>query len=108
MRPRYALFAVIWVCIYLVSSILNKITLEKFDTLSDKLLEVGITSADILQGIISQVFEKALSEPKYVNMYAQLCRKISVSPLIPEFKEEADGGKPIVCISTLQSQRNTR
>ena len=68
-----------------------------FDSLSDKLLEVGINSPEILKGIIHQVFEKALSEPKYVNMYAQLCRKISLSPQIPEFKEDTEDNKPIVC-----------
>lgn len=78
---------------------MNKITLDKFEPLSDKLLDVGIKNADILKGIIHLVFEKALSEPKYVNMYAQLCRKISMSPKIPAFTEGEDADKkPIVSV----------
>jgi translation initiation factor 4G len=74
--------------------ILNKLTLEKFDPLSDKLLEVGINSADILKGIIALIFDKALSEPKFCSMYAQLCKKISLAK-IPEFPSQEPDGKPI-------------
>uniref|UniRef100_T1IXX2 Eukaryotic translation initiation factor 4 gamma 2 n=1 Tax=Strigamia maritima TaxID=126957 RepID=T1IXX2_STRMM len=55
-----------------VRGILNKLTPEKFHKLSDELLTVGLDSPVILKGI----FEKALDEPKYSSMYAQLCRKL--------------------------------
>lgn len=42
-------------------SILNKLTIEKFDALSQKLLDVGITNVGILKGVITQVYDKAVS-----------------------------------------------
>jgi len=60
-----------------VKGILNKLTEENFDRLSNKLLAVGIDSIDILRGIIKLVFDKALAEPKFSPMYAQLCRKVA-------------------------------
>lgn len=59
-----------------VRSLLNKITPEKFDKLVLELLNVGIDSKVILKGIILLVFEKALEEPKYSSMYAQLCKRL--------------------------------
>lgn len=59
-----------------VRGILNKLTPEKFDKLSLELLNVGIESHVILKGIILLIFEKALDEPKYSSMYAQLCHQL--------------------------------
>lgn len=59
-----------------VRSILNKITPEKFDKLGLELLNVGINSQVILRGIILLIFEKALDEPKYSSLYAQLCHRL--------------------------------
>ncbi|KAL5007496.1 hypothetical protein ScPMuIL_016302 [Solemya velum] len=59
-----------------VRGILNKLAPEKFDKLSLELLNVGIDSQVILKGIILLIFEKALDEPKYSSMYAQLCHRL--------------------------------
>jgi translation initiation factor 4G len=67
---------------------LNKLTVEKFEVLSDQLLDVGIDSVEILTAIIKLVFDKALTEPKFSKMYAELCRKLSEH--CPDFKT-ADG-----------------
>lgn len=56
--------------------ILNKLTPEKFEKLSDDLLEVELNSDKILKGVIFLVFEKALDEPKYSSMYARLCQRL--------------------------------
>ncbi|RUS87631.1 hypothetical protein EGW08_004616, partial [Elysia chlorotica] len=56
--------------------ILNKLTPEKFDKLSLELLNVGIETQVILRGIILLIFEKALEEPKYSSLYAQLCHRL--------------------------------
>jgi len=58
-------------------SILNKITPEKFKKLNKELLNVGLESPAILKGLILLIFEKALDEPKYSSMYAQLCSVLS-------------------------------
>lgn len=60
-----------------VRGILNKLTPEKFQPLSNDLLSLNLNSKKILLGVIHLIFEKALDEPKYSSMYAQLCRRIS-------------------------------
>jgi len=59
-----------------VRGILNKLTPEKFDKLSLELLNVGIETQVILKGVILLIFEKALEEPKYSSLYAQLCHRL--------------------------------
>lgn len=59
-----------------VRGILNKLTPEKFQKLSDDLLRVELQSSVILKGVIYLIFEKALDEPKYSSMYAQLCKRL--------------------------------
>lgn len=60
-----------------VRGILNKLTPENFKKLSDDLLRAELNSSVILKGVILLIFEKALDEPKYSSMYAQLCRRLS-------------------------------
>jgi len=60
-----------------VNGLLNKITEETFTVLSDQILNLGIDSADTMEGVISMVYEKALLEPGYSSMYAELCSKLS-------------------------------
>ncbi|KAF4526162.1 hypothetical protein B566_EDAN008198 [Ephemera danica] len=60
-----------------VRGILNKLTPEKFKKLSDDLLNTDLNSSVILKGVILLIFEKALDEPKYSSMYAQLCKRLT-------------------------------
>lgn len=60
-----------------VRGILNKLTPEKFQKLSDDLLQTELNSGVILKGVILLIFDKALDEPKYSSMYAQLCKRLS-------------------------------
>ncbi|ENN78791.1 hypothetical protein YQE_04747, partial [Dendroctonus ponderosae] len=71
-----------------VRGILNKLTPEKFQKLSDDLLRVELQSPVILKGVIILIFDKALDEPKYSSMYAQLCKRLSEEA--PNF-EQGDG-----------------
>eukprot|EP01116_Phalansterium_solitarium_P020284 TRINITY_DN5921_c0_g1_i3.p1 TRINITY_DN5921_c0_g1~~TRINITY_DN5921_c0_g1_i3.p1 ORF type:complete len:1539 (-),score=551.85 TRINITY_DN5921_c0_g1_i3:66-4682(-) len=57
--------------------LLNKLTIDKFETISEKIMSVGIDSYDILERVIKLVFDKAVSEPKFCSMYAKLCHKLS-------------------------------
>jgi translation initiation factor 4G len=52
---------------------LNKITPEKYATIRDKILAVGVDSEKTLTGLIDQVFDKALGEPTFCEVYASLC-----------------------------------
>ena len=102
-------------------SILNKLTPEKFDLLKGQLLDSGITTADILkvwfflavnyfdtllnvpsnssflllltQDVISLIFEKAVFEPTFCQMYARLCSELNDN--LPSFPPEEPGGKEI-------------
>lgn len=64
-----------------VKGLLNKLTLEKFHVISDKILALGIMSPDVLSGVIDSVFDKSVNEPRFAAMYAELCYKIVVEEL---------------------------
>ncbi|CAG7820950.1 unnamed protein product [Allacma fusca] len=66
-----------------VRAILNKLTPQTFDKLSDEVINIGLDSPVLLKGFILLIFEKALQEPKYVCMYAQLCKKLNKK--VPNF-----------------------
>lgn len=65
---------------------MNKLTPEKFQELSDELLKLDLNSIAILKGVILLIFDKALDEPKYSSMYAQLCKRLSEEA--PSFDKE--------------------
>lgn len=88
-----------------IKGILNKITPEKFDRLMEQLLECGIDSAATLSETISIVFDKAIWEPGFCSMYADVCLRLSKE--LPEFPSP-DGGKPIsfrrILLNTCQEE----
>ncbi|XP_010904622.1 eukaryotic translation initiation factor [Elaeis guineensis] len=76
-----------------VKGILNKLTPEKFDVLKGQLIDSGITTPDILKDVITLIFEKAVFEPTFCPMYAQLCSDLNEK--LPPFPSEEPGGKEI-------------
>ncbi|KAL8151632.1 hypothetical protein V2J09_021440 [Rumex salicifolius] len=76
-----------------VKGILNKLTPEKYDLLKGQLIDAGITSADILEGVISLIFDKAVLEPTFCPMYAQLCSNLNEK--LPSFPPEEPEGKEL-------------
>ncbi|CAA7046368.1 unnamed protein product [Microthlaspi erraticum] len=76
-----------------VKGILNKLTPEKYDLLKGQLIESGIKSADILKGVITLIFDKAVLEPTFCPMYAELCSDINDK--LPTFPPEEPGEKEI-------------
>ncbi|KAN0015300.1 hypothetical protein ACTFIU_008025 [Dictyostelium citrinum] len=57
--------------------ILNRITPERFDILTEELLELGIVDDEkVHKGTIDLIFDKALNESKFCTMYTNLCKKI--------------------------------
>ncbi|XP_024151019.2 eukaryotic translation initiation factor 4 gamma 2a, partial [Oryzias melastigma] len=71
-----------------VRGILNKLTPEKFDKLCLELLNVGVDSKLVLKGIILLIVDKALEEPKYSQLYAQLCLRLSEDA--PNFEDPSE------------------
>ncbi|XVE63501.1 hypothetical protein DITRI_Ditri07aG0025300 [Diplodiscus trichospermus] len=76
-----------------VKGILNKRIPEKYDLLKGYLIDSGITSADILKGVISLIFDKAVLEPTFCPMYALLCSDLNDK--LPSFPSDEPGGKEI-------------
>ncbi|XP_055339185.1 eukaryotic translation initiation factor 4 gamma 2-like [Paramacrobiotus metropolitanus] len=60
-----------------VRSSLNKLTPENFERIADDLTNVALKSETILTSVIDLIFRKALEEPQYNSLYAQLCRRLS-------------------------------
>eukprot|EP00245_Coleochaete_scutata_P017635 TRINITY_DN875_c0_g1_i1.p1 TRINITY_DN875_c0_g1~~TRINITY_DN875_c0_g1_i1.p1 ORF type:complete len:807 (-),score=197.56 TRINITY_DN875_c0_g1_i1:638-3058(-) len=89
-----------------VKGILNKLTPEKFEVLLEQLLEAGINSAPLLQSVISLVFDKAVLEPHFCPMYAELC--VRLAEKLPEFPPEKEDEKPItfrrILLNTCQEE----
>ncbi|MFS8022985.1 putative MIF4G-like, type 3, initiation factor eIF-4 gamma, MA3, MIF4G-like domain superfamily [Helianthus anomalus] len=69
-----------------LKGILNKLTPQNFEKLFDQVKEVNIDNADTLSGVIGQIFDKALMEPTFVEMYANFCSRLAVE--LPGFGEE--------------------
>ncbi|SCV68090.1 BQ2448_211 [Microbotryum intermedium] len=82
-----------------VKALLNKLTLERFESISNQILEwadksVTETDGRILRQVIALIFEKATDEANWSEMYARLCRKLmeTVSMSIKdESVKSADG-----------------
>lgn len=58
-------------------SILNKLSIEKFEKLSDQLIVVAVRGLEVLKGVIEMVIEKAQMEWHFSAMYAELCAKLA-------------------------------
>ena len=85
-----------------VKSLLNKLTLEKFDKITDQILEIAgqsrtETDGRTLRQIIQLTFEKATDEPNFSEMYALFCRKImeTIDPNITDPAVLNKDGQPL-------------
>ena len=54
-------------------SILNKITPQTYDKLSQSILELNITNTAMMDKLIQLIFEKAVQEQSFAHLYAELC-----------------------------------
>jgi len=81
-----------------VKALLNKLTAERFDTISKQILDWANNSefendGMTLKLVIKQIFEKATDEAHWSAMYARLCRLL-LEQLNPAITELLDG-KPV-------------
>lgn len=72
-----------------VRSLLNKLTLEKFDRIFDQIIAIDLSSYDVLVGVVKEIFEKTLFEPKFSDMYAELCSRLDTT-LQPILSKKSD------------------
>ncbi|KAF8911486.1 hypothetical protein CPB84DRAFT_1722762 [Gymnopilus junonius] len=85
-----------------VKGLLNKLTMEKFDSISDQIISWANKSEKEKDGrtliqVIRLVFEKATDEATWSEMYARLCRKMmeQISPKVQDDGIKNNEGKPI-------------
>lgn len=80
-----------------IRSLLNKLTLEKFDKIFKQINDINISSYEILAGVVKEVFEKALFEPKFSGMYAELCVRLDLATkdMLQKANIMDSRGKPI-------------
>ncbi|XP_026425491.1 eukaryotic translation initiation factor-like [Papaver somniferum] len=82
-----------------VRTIMNKLTVEKYYILRTQLIDSGITTPSILQGVTSLIFSKAVMEPTFCPLYAFLCSELSV--YFPSFPPDEPQGKQITFMRIL-------
>ncbi|KAF8346026.1 armadillo-type protein [Amanita rubescens] len=85
-----------------VKGLLNKLTMEKFDSISDQIIQWANRSENQKDGrtliqVIRLVFEKATDEATWSEMYARLCRKMmeQISTKVHDEGTKNAKGKPI-------------
>ncbi|OQO10396.1 hypothetical protein B0A48_03692 [Cryoendolithus antarcticus] len=86
-----------------VKASLNKMTPEKFDKISDQILEIASQSKNesdgrTLRQVIQLTFEKACDEAHWAGMYAQFCQKMLMT-MDTEIRDETikdKNGNPVV------------
>ncbi|TVU38451.1 hypothetical protein EJB05_11822, partial [Eragrostis curvula] len=69
-----------------LKGILNKLTPQNFEKLFAQVKEVNIDNVATLTGVISQIFDKALMEPTFCEMYANFC--FHLAGALPDFSED--------------------
>ncbi|KAI9765477.1 MAG: hypothetical protein M1835_007370 [Candelina submexicana] len=75
-----------------VKSNLNKMTPEKFDKISDQILDIVAQSKNesdgrTLRQVIQLTFEKATDEAHWASMYAKFCKRM-LETMSPDIKDE--------------------
>ncbi|KAK3956895.1 hypothetical protein QBC32DRAFT_381029 [Pseudoneurospora amorphoporcata] len=75
-----------------VKAALNKMTPEKFDKISDQILEIAHQSKNeqdgrTLRQVIQLTFEKATDEAHWASMYAKFCKRM-LETMSPEIRDE--------------------
>ncbi|KAI2467000.1 hypothetical protein F4781DRAFT_433861 [Annulohypoxylon bovei var. microspora] len=75
-----------------VKAALNKMTPEKFDRISDQILQIAAQSKDETDGrtlrqVIQLTFEKATDEAHWASMYAKFCKRM-LEMMSPEIRDE--------------------
>ena len=79
-------------------SMLNKLTADNFDLLVEQVKVYKIDTSERLDGVITLLFEKAISEPKFAPTYARLCEQVATITTAPQ--SEADKGKKQTTLKT--------
>ena len=58
------------------TSLINKLTIDNFDRIVARMGEIEVTDAKTLKGFVTKIFNKALTESIFCEMYASLCKEL--------------------------------
>ncbi len=72
---------------------MNKLSLTKFDKLSDEFMAVGLDSDELMDRTVEMIVSKAQLEEHFCFMYADLCRKMTDVWSAGTTKDEESPGK---------------
>jgi len=61
-----------------IKSILNKLTKEKFDKLSDDICNLAINNINFVYKMVDLIFNKAIELPTFSDLYVQLMNKVNL------------------------------
>jgi translation initiation factor 4G len=85
-----------------VMALLNKLTMERFDSISDQIIQWANKSVNERDGrtliqVVRLTFKKAVDEAAWSEIYARLCRKMmeQISPDVQDDGIKNQDGKPI-------------
>ncbi|KAM7445324.1 regulation of mRNA cap binding [Porites harrisoni] len=67
-----------------VRSILNKLTSQNFQTLTQQIIDLDIDTPERLEGAIDLIFEKAIDEAAFSVAYANMCRCLVPKKVVVE------------------------
>lgn len=87
-----------------IKSILNKLTIEKFDALYAKLLACGVSKPEHVQILVSEVFDKATAQHHFIEMYADLCMRLDRDLSGHEAMASCQGGFRKILLEQCQSK----
>eukprot|EP00045_Choanoeca_perplexa_P012982 m.144581 g.144581 ORF g.144581 m.144581 type:complete len:87 (+) comp16201_c0_seq2:41-301(+) len=54
-------------------SLLNKLTVEKFEAVSQQILQLRLRSEDDVQGLAALICDKACQDEPFAMLYSELC-----------------------------------
>lgn len=86
-----------------IKSILNKLTVEKFEDLYLKLMSCGISTTEHIELLVNEVFDKACMQHHFVDMYADLCMRLEKSLAVGSGAVATTDGFRRILLSQCQS-----
>ncbi|KAF1331542.1 Eukaryotic translation initiation factor 4 gamma 2, partial [Globisporangium splendens] len=64
-----------------VKGLLNKLTREKFAKITSDVCAIEMDNMELLRNVVSVIMDKALEEPSFADVYADLCKEFHALPL---------------------------
>ncbi|GJR86749.1 eukaryotic translation initiation factor [Tanacetum coccineum] len=92
--------------------IMNKLTPEKFDLLKGQVIDSGITTAYILKGVISSIYDKASFEPTFfpmtrIDCYWMIHKGFKYPNVAKLFHIDSDGKHPALVLLKKDAEKVT-